>query len=75
MTKINCCVTVHHSRKNMPHNFEPKVLKMKKRDIVFWTPGDLRVVCWKEKQKVYVLTKINDPPAEGKTSQANLEIM
>jgi hypothetical protein len=42
------------------------VLKMKKCDIVFWTQGDLRVVCWKEKQKLYVLTKINDPPAEGK---------
>jgi hypothetical protein len=49
----------------MPHNLGPKLLKMKKGDIVSQVQGNLRVVCWKDKWEFYVLTNIHAPPAEG----------
>jgi plastocyanin len=56
---------VRHNRKNMPHNFEPKILKMKKGDTVSWMWGNLRAVCWKDRGMVYAVTNIHSPPAEG----------
>jgi hypothetical protein len=67
--KINCSGTVHHSRKNVPHNFEPKVLKMKKGDMFSWVLGNLGIVCWKDKRQVCV------PHQQKETSGANLEIL
>jgi hypothetical protein len=34
--EINCCGTVCHNMKSMPHDFGPQMLKMKKGDIVSW---------------------------------------
>jgi hypothetical protein len=43
----------------------PKDLKMKKLDTVTWVQGNVKAVCWKDSQEVYVLINIHDPPAEG----------
>jgi hypothetical protein len=61
--KINCYGTVRHSRKLTPPNFGLEDLKM--NNIVFWARGNLRVVYWKERWEVCVLTNIRTPPAEG----------
>jgi hypothetical protein len=52
--KINACGTVRHNRKEMPLDFIPKQLKIKKGDIVSRAKGTLRAVCWKGKREVYV---------------------
>jgi hypothetical protein len=38
---------------------------MKKGDIMSQVGQNLRVVCWKDKWEVYVLTNIHAPSAEG----------
>jgi hypothetical protein len=63
--KINACGTVRHNRKEMPLDFSPKQLKMKKGDTVSRVKGTLRAVCWKDKGEVYVLSNMHIPPVEG----------
>jgi len=51
--------------KDMPHDFGPKQLKLKRGDIRVRTRGGLTTLVWKDRQEVYMLTNMNPPPAEG----------
>jgi hypothetical protein len=48
-SKINACGTVCHNRKEMPPNFSPENLQLKRGNTVFRVWGNLRAVCWKDK--------------------------
>jgi hypothetical protein len=61
---MNTCGTVHHNRKEMPYNFNPKHLQLKKKDNGFKVQGNLRPVCWKHKQEVHVLSNMHTPPTD-----------
>ena len=50
----------------MPPDFGPKVLKLKKGDIVAKTKGNLVAACWRDTREVYMLSNIHPPPAVGK---------
>jgi len=63
--KINYCWTVQPNRKDMPHDFGPKQLKLKRGDIRVKTRGGLTTLVWKDRQEVYMLTNMDPPPAEG----------
>jgi len=63
--KILCVGTVRPHRKNMPKDFTPKTLRLKRGDIRVSTRGDLLAVDWKDKRDVRLLTNIHDPPREG----------
>ena len=54
--KINSCRTVRPNRKDMPRDFGPKKLKLKRGDIRVKTRGDLTALVWKDRREVYVLT-------------------
>jgi len=62
---INLCRTVWPNRKNMPCDFGPKQMKLKRGDIRVRTRGDLTALVWKGKQEVYMLTNMDPPPAKG----------
>jgi hypothetical protein len=49
----------------MPANFGPKMLKLKKGDLLCKVKGGASAVCWKDKQEVYLLTNMHQPPATG----------
>jgi hypothetical protein len=61
--KINSCGIVQHNRKGMPENFGPKMLKLKKENILCKGKGGSSTVCWKDKQEVYLLTNMHQTPA------------
>ena len=63
--KINSCGTVWPNRRNMPHDFEPKQLKLKKGDVRVRTRQGLKALVWKDRQEVYMLTDMDPPLAEG----------
>src|SRR5215469_12888690 len=63
--KINACGTVRHDRRGMPRDIGPKLLKMKRGDIVTRVRGKLRAVRWKDRRDVYILTNMHAPPVEG----------
>jgi hypothetical protein len=54
--KINSCRTVRPTRKDMPPDFGPKKLKLKRADIRVRTRGNLTASVWKDRQEVYTLT-------------------
>ena len=62
---INSCGTVRANRKDMPHDFGPKQLKLKRGDIMIRTRGGLNALVWKDRREVYMLTNMDPPPAEG----------
>jgi len=64
MDKINSCRTVRPNRKDMPRDFGPKKLKLKRGDVWVRTRG-LTALVWKDRREVYVLTNMDPPPAEG----------
>jgi hypothetical protein len=55
--KINACGTVHYNRKEMPPDFSPEHLWLKRGDIR--VQGNLRAVCWRNKREVYALSNIH----------------
>ena len=55
--KINSCGTVRPNRKDMPCDFGPHKLKLKR--------GDLTTLVWKDRWEVYMLTNMEPPTAEG----------
>jgi len=63
--KINSCGTVWPNRKDMPHDFGPKKLKLKRGDIRAKTRGGLTALVWKDRRDVYTLINMDPPPAEG----------
>jgi hypothetical protein len=54
--KINPYRTVRPNRKDMPHDFGPKQLKLKRGDVRMRTRGGLTVLVWKDRQEVHMLT-------------------
>ena len=50
--KINSCRTVRCNRKDMPCDFGPKQLKLKRGDVRMKTRGVLTALAWKDKRKV-----------------------
>ena len=62
---INSCGTVRPKRKDMPHDFGPKQLKLKRGDVRVRTRGGLTALVWKDRQEVYMLTNVDPPPTEG----------
>jgi len=63
--KINSSGTVRPNRKDMPRNFGPKQLKLKRGDLRVKTRGGLTALFWKDRREVYMLTNMDPPPAEG----------
>ncbi|PNF36309.1 hypothetical protein B7P43_G00540 [Cryptotermes secundus] len=63
--KIYTCGTVSNDRHGMPQEIRPKLMKLKKGDIVTRVKGNLSVVLWKDKRDVYVLTNMHPPPLDG----------
>jgi len=63
--KINSCRTVRPNRRDMPNDFAPKQLKLKRVDIRVRTRGGLTTLVWKDTREVYMLTNMDPPPAEG----------
>ena len=63
--KINSCGTVRANAKDMPPDFGPKNLKLGRGDVRVRTWGSLTALVWKDRQEVYMLTNMDQPPAEG----------
>jgi len=63
--KINSRGTVRPNRRDMPSDFRPKQLKLKRGDVRVRTRGGLTALVWKDRQEVYMLTNMDPPPAEG----------
>jgi len=63
--KINSCGTVRPNRRDMPRDFGPKQLKLKRGDVRVRTRGGLTALVWKDRREVYMLTNMDPPPAEG----------
>jgi len=63
--KINLCRTVRPNRRDMPSDFGPKQLKLKRGDVRVRTRGGLTAWVWKDRWDVYMLTNMDPPPAEG----------
>jgi len=66
--KINSCGTVQPNRRDMPHYFGPKQLKLKSGDVRVRTRAGLTALVWKDRRKVYMLIKMDPPPEEGNFS-------
>jgi len=63
--KINSCWTVRPNRKDMPHDFGPKQLKLRRGYVRVKIRGGLTTLAWKDRREVYMLTNIDPPAAEG----------
>jgi len=63
--KINSCRTVRPNKKDMPRDFEPKQLKLKRGNVRMRTRGGLTALVWEDRREVYMLTDMDPPPAEG----------
>jgi hypothetical protein len=63
--KINSCGTVRPDRKDMPPDFGPKKLKLKRGDVRVWTRGNLTALVWKDRRDVYMLTNMDTLPPQG----------
>ena len=52
------------NRRDMPCDFGPKQMKMKRGNIRVRTWGGLTALVWKDKREVYMLTNMDPPPVE-----------
>jgi len=62
--KINSCGTVRPNRKDMPRDFGPKKLKLKRGDVRMKTRGDLTPLVWKDRRDVCMLTSTHHQQQE-----------
>jgi len=69
--KINSCGTGRPNRRDMPSDFGPKQLKLKKGDVRVRTRRGLTALVWKDRREVYMLTNMDTPPAEGNFCDSN----
>jgi len=69
--KINSCGTVRPNRRDMPSDFGPKQLKLKRGDVRVRTRGGFTALVWKDRREVYMLTNMDPPPAEGNFCDSN----
>jgi len=65
MKQIYCSGTIRPNRKDMPHNFGPKKMRLPKGDLHVRTRGDLTTILGRDKRDVRILTNIHNPPAQG----------
>jgi len=56
--QINSCGKVRPNRKDMPRDFGPKQLKLKRGDVRVRTRGGLTALVWKDRREVYMLTNM-----------------
>ena len=63
--KIHSCGTVRPNRKDMPSDFGPKKINLRKGDVRVRTRGNLTALAWKDRRDVYILTNMDPPPEEG----------
>jgi len=63
--KKNSRGTVRPNRKDIPCDFGPIKLKLKRGDVRAKTRGGLTALVWKDRREVYVLTNMDPPAAEG----------
>ena len=54
--KINSCRTVMPNRRDIPHDFGPKQLKLKRGEVRVRTRGGVTTLVWKDRREVYTLT-------------------
>jgi hypothetical protein len=54
--KVNSCGTLRPNRRDMPHDFVPKQVKIKRGDIRVRTRECLTALVWKDRREVYMLT-------------------
>jgi len=54
--KLNSCGTVRPNRRDMPRDFGPKRLKLKRGDVRVRTRGGLTALVWNDRREVYMLT-------------------
>jgi len=64
--KINSSRTVRPNKRDMPCEFGPKQLKLKKGDVRVRTTGGSNTLVWKDIGEVYMLTNMGPQSAEGK---------
>ena len=53
------------NRRDMPNDFGPKQLKLKRGDVRVRTRGGLTALIWKDRREFYTVTNMDPPPAEG----------
>jgi len=53
------------NRRDMPSDFGPKQLKLKRGDVRVRNKGGLTALIWKDRREVYMLANMDPPPAEG----------
>jgi len=63
--EINSCGTVKSNRKDMPHDFWPKQMKLKRGEVRVRTRVGLTALVCTDTREVYILTNMDPPPAEG----------
>ena len=60
--KINSCGRVRPSRRDMPHDFRPKQLKLERGDVRLRIRGGLTGLVWNDKREVYMLGNMDLTP-------------
>jgi len=62
---------VRPNRRDMPRDFGPKQLTLKRGDIRVRTRGGFTALVWKDRREVYMLTNMDPPPAEENFCDSN----
>ena len=68
---INSCGTVQPNWKDMPRDFGPKQLKLKRGNVRVRTRGGSTTLVWKGRREDYMLPNMDPPPAEGNFCDEN----
>jgi hypothetical protein len=62
---VNSCGTIRSNRKDIPCDFGPQQLKLKRGYVRVRTSGGLTTLVWKDRREVSMLTNMDPPLAEG----------
>ena len=62
---INSCGTVQPYRKDIPCDFGPKQMKLKRGDLRVRTRQGLSTLVWNDRWEVYMVTNMDPQPAQG----------
>ena len=69
--QINSCGTVRPKRKDMPRDFGPKQVKLKRGNVRVRTRVGSTTLVWKGRREVYMLPNMDPLPAEGNFCDEN----
>jgi len=69
--QINSCGTVRPKRKDMPRDFGPKQVKLKRGNVRVRTRVGSTALVWKGRREVYMLPNMDPLPAEGNFCDEN----